>query len=260
VSDAIAVRDSGVDDREIAVSGWFTPAPPVSCGSESAQTYESPVVAHCPDELIWLSEDAGSLVHVTGNRLDTETPHGPALNPDLDGLDRSWFPELPVPGADGDSTPVDVVFVGHFDDRRAWRCAGAGQACRDRFVVDSVAMVHGVPTNVAPVYQNTAKATSSAADIEAVVGNEAPGSPILSMTVVDGPDGLGTFEPSLSDARHNYLSIQPTVWIVRVLESERISTYIVVDGSDAIFEMNPIGEAVLVGGAPPTPGAIPSRR
>ena len=251
VHDAIAVRDSGVDDREIAVSGWFTPAPPVSCGGDAADIAESPVVAHCPDELVWLSEDAGSYVHVTGDRLDTEAPKGPALNPDLDGLDRSWFPDLPVPGTDGGSTPVDVVLVGHFDDRRAWRCQAA---CRDRFVVDSVATVHGVPTNVAPVYQNTAKATSSAADIEAIVGKEAPGSPILSMTVVDGPDRLATFETSLSDGQQGLIR-QPTVWIVRVLESERTSTYIVVDGSDAIFEMDPIGEAVLVGGAPPTPGS-----
>ena len=49
------------------------------------------------------------------------------------------------------------------------------------------------------------------------------------MTVVDGPDGLANFESSLSDA-HNYLRLQPTVWIIRVLESERMSTYIVVDG------------------------------
>ena len=258
VPEAIAIRDAGVDDREIAVLGWFTPPPPVSCGGDAGKTYDSPVVAHCPDELVWLSEDAGSYVHVIGNRLVTETPNGPALNPDLDGLDRSWFPELPVPGTDGGSTPVDVVLVGHFDDRRAMRCAATAQAaCRDRFVVDSVAMVHGASTNFGPVYRNTAKASSSAADIEAIVNKEAPGSPILSMTVVDGPDGLVTFESSLSDGQEG-LILQPTVWIVRVLESERISTYLVVDGSDAIYKMDPIGEAILVGGTPPTPHASPS--
>ena len=78
VHDAIAVRDFGVDDHEIAVSGWFTPAPPVSCGGGAAKISESPVVAHCPDELVWLSEDAGSYVRVTGSRLDTEAPTGPA--------------------------------------------------------------------------------------------------------------------------------------------------------------------------------------
>jgi hypothetical protein len=253
VRDAIAVRDSGTDDREIAVHGWFTPAPPVSCGGDAVKTYDNPVVPHCPDELVWLSEEAGSYVHATGDRLETEPPKGPALNPDLDGLDQSWFPELPVPGVDGGSTPVDVVLVGHFDDRRAWRCFGAENACRDRFVVDSVAMVHGVSPNVAPVHQNTTKASSSAADVATIIGNEAPGSPILSMTVVDGPDGLVTFEPSLSDGQQGLIR-QPTVWIVRVLESERVSTYLVVDGSDAIYEMNPIGEAILVGGTPPPAG------
>jgi hypothetical protein len=65
------------------------------------------------------------------------------------------------------------------------------------------------------------------------------------------------FESSLSDGQQGLIR-QPSVWIVRVLESERTSTYLVVDGSDAIYEMNPIGEAILVGGAPPTPGASSS--
>ena len=94
-------------------------------------------------------------------------------------------------------------------------------------------------------------------DIEAIVANEAPDSPILSMTVVDGPTGLAAVEPSLGTGQQGLID-QPVLWIVRVLESERVSTYVVIDGSDAIYEMNPEGEAILVGGTPPTPGASPS--
>ncbi len=193
---------------------------------------------------MWLTEDAGSYVHVTGNQLDTETPQfTAALNPDLDGLDSSWWPTLPAPapGQDGGSTPVDVVFVGHFDDRRAALCPAAEQAaCRDRFVVDSVAMVRGTTTKADRVYPTNVTTRSTSSDVEAIVANEAPQSQVLSMTIVDA-DALRTIEPTLGTGQGQLVDPY-TVWIVRVLESERISTYLVIDGSDAIYEMNPEGQ------------------
>ena len=254
VPDAIAIRDAGVDDRAFAVLGWFTPAPPISCGGEAGKLFVSPVQLRCPDELTWLTEDAESLVRVTGNRRQTVAPLGPALNPDLDGLDTSWFPDLPAIGVDGGSTPVDVVLVGHFDDRRTALCPNAEQAaCRDRFVVDAVAIVHGVHQPTSTLHEIRG-AKSSVAEIETIIANEAPESPILSMTVVDGPTGLAAIEPSLGTGQDNLID-QPILWVVRVLESERVSTYVVIDGSDAIYEMNPDGDAILVGGKPPTPEA-----
>jgi len=257
VPDAISIRDAGVDDREFAVLGWFTPAPPISCGGDAGKMFVSPVQLRCPDQLVWLTEDAESLFHRTGNRSDSETPRGPALNPDLDGLDTSWFPDLPAIGVEGGSTPVDVVFIGHFDDRRAALCPDAEQAaCRDRFVVDSVAIVHGVPQPVSKVH-DARGAVSSDEEIEAIVTNEAPDSPILSLTVVDGATGLAAIEPSLGTGQENLID-QPILWVVRVLESGRVVTYVVIDGSDAIYEMNPDGDAILVDGKPPAPEATAS--
>ncbi len=118
-------------------------------------------------------------------------------------------------------------------------------------------MVHGSTTKADRVSPTTATTRSTSFDVEAIVANEAPQSQVLSMTVVDGPNELATFEPSLGTGQQNLID-QSILWIARVLESERISTYIVIDGSDAIYEMNPEGQAILVGGTPPTSQASPS--
>ena len=97
---------------------------------------------------------------------------------------------------------------------------------------------------------------STSSDVEAIVANEAPQSQVLSMTIVDANE-LRTIEPTLGTGQAQLFDPY-TVWIVRVLESERISTYLVIDGSDAIYEMNPENVPILVGGTPPTPGASSS--
>ena len=261
VTDAIAIRNAGTDDRELAVQGWFTPPMLVSCGPAPTAAPVSPVQVVCPDEITWLTENPESLVHVRGNRTDGGGPQGPALNPDLDGLDSSWWPHLPeaLPegGVDADSTPTDVVFVGHFDDRRAALCPEAEvDACRDRFVVDAVARVRGAAPPLSVVGLATTSTESTLADIEAIVGNEAPQSPILSMVVVDPSTDLATIEPSLTYTGEGLL-IRSTLWVVRVLESDRIVTYIVHDGTDVIFEMTPDNRAVQVGGSTGEPVATP---
>jgi hypothetical protein len=252
VSSALTVRDGGNDDREVAVVGWFTPAPPRSCGPVPLTPPTSPLQLPCPTRLTWLDERPESLVHVKGGTETTSSPLSPALNPDLLGLDTSWVPSVPSAGADGDSTPARVVFLGHFDDRRVSLCPTADTtACQDRFVVDSVAWVEGVAPPRSMLGLTEASATSSVADIEAIIANEAPQSPILSIQVVHDPADLASIEPSLASGQHGIIE-QPTVWIVRVLESGRATTYVVVDGTGEIYELTPEGDAVLVGG-PATP-------
>jgi hypothetical protein len=252
VSDAIAFRDAVTDDRELAVRGWFTPALLTSCGPAPGADALNPLQTRCPDTFVWLSEAAESLVHVGPNSVETGAPKGPALNPDLDALDTTWVAQLPQIGTIGDSIPTDVVFLGHFDDRRSRLCPDAEiSACRLRFVVDSVAYVAGSPSPRSLVRNSDVPATSSLAEIEAVVANEAPQSPILSILTVDGPRGLAAIEPSLAAGQQGLIN-HPVLWVVRVLESEhRMVTYIIVDGTDAIYEMNPEGEAIRVGGTPP---------
>lgn len=246
LTDAFAVRNAGVDDRELAVQGWFSGGLNPSCPPPIPDPV-SPLQVSCPDGFVWLMEQPESLIHHSGNRTDATRPSGPALNPDLDGIDESWEP-TDFLDANGDSRPVDVVFVGHFDDRRAALCPVAEvAACGDRFVVDAVARVHGVEPPRSEMQQATGSTKSTVADIAAIVANEAPQSQILSMTAVDAATDLPTFEPSLKVSGDGLL-VQGTVWIVRVLETDRISTYLVDDGTDRIFEMNPDNHPVQVGG------------
>ena len=51
---------------------------------------------------------------------------------------------------------------------------------------------------------------------------------------------------------------QPILWVARVLEGELISTYIVIDGTNVIYEMNPNNEAIMVGGPVPQSGSSAS--
>ena len=257
VTDALAVRDAFAANTELAVQGWFTPAPPLTC----TPVPPNPLQRQCPDRLDWFTEDAESLIHVNGGTLTTSDPVGPALNPLLDGLDPSWITPLTFSSsrqpaarrANGDSVPTDVVFVGHFGDRRAALCPAAEQhACQQRFVVDSVAYVHGQPIAMSPAHLTTMPRVSSVADIEAVLAHEAPQSPILSMAVVGGAE-LAQMEPTLANGQAG-LNRRPVLWVARVLEGEFISTYIVIDGTDAIFEMNPNNEAISVGGSAPPAG------
>ena len=130
VADAVAVRDAFAANTELAVQGWFTPEPPAFfCGPAPDTVHVSPLQHACRTRVAWLTEDADSLVQLRGGAVVTSAPKGPALDPVLDGIDTSWAPVLPDPasGADAHSTPVDVVFVGHFGDRRAALCPAAEQ-------------------------------------------------------------------------------------------------------------------------------------
>ena len=252
---ALTIRDAGVDDRELAVAGWFTPAPNI-CRPPPAKG--SPLELQCPDEFTWLTENADSLVHATGNLYITDTPQGPALHPDLDGVDQSWAPPLPAIGVDGASTPAHVVMLGHFDDRRAATCPKAEQAgCRDRFVVDQVAWVNGAPPSPSRVdlLGVGVRPSSSVADVQAILAAEAPGSPELSMVIVGGTS-LKSIEPSVGTSAAA-LTDHPVVWIARLLESDRIATYLVVDGTDAIFEIRTDGAVIQVGGSLGSPPPAP---
>jgi len=126
VADAAAIRERGVDDREIAVAGWYQPPRPVPC----------PLLADAVQPL----EDCALITSllVPQARLAPNgsfvAPSGPALSPVT-----NWRPV-----GEGPLGPA-VVFVGHFDDARAAQCpAGERRVrCQDRFVVDTVAWDDG---------------------------------------------------------------------------------------------------------------------
>lgn len=256
VSDALAVRDGGVDDRELAVSGWFTPIGPIPCPYPGELT--SPIQLRCPDSMVWMTEAPEALFHRTANSETMKPPDGPGLNPDLDGIDRQWVPSQP---AVGESVPVAVVFVGHFDDRRAELCPAAEQAeCRDRFVVDRVAWVDGVEQPLSDAISVDGTPVRSTLDeILAIVARETTDSPVLSVVTADDAN-IRWIEPELwSGHGPGRMVAIPVAWVVRVLEGGRAVTYAVRDGTDMIWEMTADGP-VQVGGPiieSPTPAPEP---
>ena len=118
VSDAIAVRDAGQDDRELAVAGWFTPIGPIPVSVPRRVDQPDPAPLPRLDGLA----DRGARVALPPNReLRDDEAAGRARAQSRLGWDRSTVGAVRSPLV-GDSVPIAVVFVGHFDDRRAELC------------------------------------------------------------------------------------------------------------------------------------------
>jgi len=242
VDEAIAIRDAGIDDREIAVRGWYTPVPPLRCGPPHPPI-TTPLEPYCEDAFSVLMRDPESLIAVGPDSMNVHGPEGPHISIDLDQIDRPWQPMLPVMGP---STPIEIVVMGHFDDRRSSACsADRQQPCRDRLVVDRVESVHDTVQPLS-VMAHVDVLDDAIEPIKTVVADEAPESSILSIAVYKGVD-VGWIEPSLRKSRPG-ITDQAAIWVVRVLEGERAVTYLVVDGTDRIFEMTSDGKAVDVSG------------
>ena len=239
VEEAIAIRDAGRDDREIAVRGWFPPSVSVPCPRHSITT---PLESGCLSRFEVLMADEEQLIDV---RLDGYSAHGPsglAISVHVDGVDQSWKPALPT------LSPVDLIAVGHFDDRRSsWCDPSQIDDCRDRFVVDRVEWVDGATQPLSLVIASGADGPLFA-PVEATVIASLPDRPLLSAAVWRGAD-LGQVEPSLREERLG-ITDQAAVWIVRVLDDGRAATYLVIDGTDRIYVVETDGQTVLVGGAP----------
>jgi hypothetical protein len=143
VPEAILVRDSidySRDDEEIAVAGWYQQPRPVRCRATSSTA--APLDGDCTIEFQWLLANPESLFRVNRLSLSIHDPVGPAISTVFDGVDLSWATGHPVENRG--STPNAVVFIGHFDDSRAGRCAPErAERCRDRFVVDQVSWLDG---------------------------------------------------------------------------------------------------------------------
>ena len=255
VTDAIAVRDAGIDDRELAVRGWFGPIPPISCPAPATWPV-TPVEPNCPDQFVVLTRDPESLVTASSASMIVRAPTGPSIQVDLDDLDQTWQPSLPTVAP---SQPIEIVVIGHFDDRRSFACPSAvAQACRDRFVVDRVDLVGGqrLPTSVVDLVDADTASTSDAVE-RLVLAAAPPGSTTLSMAAVGGNPGLGRIEPSLGTGQGGLIDHR-AIWSVRVLLDGRSVTYLVIDGSDAVFTIDDDGGAIFLTGTQPAASPSPS--
>ena len=251
VPEALALRDADVGDRELAVRGWFSPIAPIGCPAPATWPV-SPVEPNCPDDWIVLMSEPESLVTRTQDGFEGREPSGPAIAIDFDDLDTSWIPDLPDLGP---AVPVELVVLGHFDDRRSALCPEpVRQQCRDRMVIDRVVSVDGVQQRPAPVIGVDGLEVGQDA-VATFIEQQAPGGLILAMTVVDGETGIGRIEPSLGTGLGGFID-QRAIWVVRSLEGDRVTTYLVVDGSAVVHRMERDGLVTRVS-PEPTPATPP---
>ena len=140
VPDAIEVQQLNAGS-DVAVAGWFEQSPPLRCDSPQPPVVEL-LNGNCTIDATWLMSEAEGLVDMTADGIRASPPSSPAVNVVFDGPDTSWAKPLPQRGR---SVPTPVVFVGHFDDKRAAGCnVEALQRCLDRFVVTDVTWADGV--------------------------------------------------------------------------------------------------------------------
>jgi hypothetical protein len=261
VSDALAVRDGGVDDREIAIRGFLGGLGQVSCPYTPEQS--NPTELRCPELNIWLMSTPESLVTHNGNSMTMHGPTGPALNPGLALVDRTGlFPETEV------ATPIGLM--GHFDDRRADFCpADVRPTCADTFIVDRVDRGSLATVTVKDLAQPD-QPLQADSEIDALINRVDPSLRILSRRVV-AIENLGSTEPAYQATPSGTPSyVSSAAWVVTALPPVDAGgravarTFVIFDGTDLISEITRAGPIeVSLGQAPsrspdPTPSATPS--
>lgn len=245
VSQAIAVRDGGVDDRELAVAGYLSPIPVVFCTFVPSDVTRNLTALYCPESFQWLMEHSEALWSTSGSTL-SEPPKGPAFHLSLRLVPSHGLVNLAGPTGNGATAPppTPVVLVGHFDDRRAADCPikpAPETLCADTFVVDRVAAIRGIgqPVTTRPLSSEpNVVALSTADEVDDLVRAAGPGLGILSRQLWTG-DGLAWVEPSLSDDAT--LTAQRLIWIVTAVGLQDgvpvTRTFLVVDGTTRVREI-----------------------
>lgn len=270
VSSALAIRDAGVDDRELLVSGYLSePLFPLSCPFPPVGREPNPARVDCPGLVVWLMERPEQLTTTTGDSTSRTTtinpPTGPAIHPAFQIVDsRTLGDARPDP-----TSPWTVTVAGHFDDRRAALCAQTDRAaCGDTFVVDRLVVVDGRTQPVSTLLVNThlddanqdvvtVNPTSTNEDVDRLVESADPAATILSRQLRTG-DRLGEVEPAI--AKDPAWTGQRLVWIVATesLVDDRPAprTFLVVDGTTVVQEISAAGIHTLSGAASsPAPSA-----
>lgn len=248
VEEAMAIRDGGVDDREIAVRGWFSPGPAtMRCVPSSG--VESPIRRDCPASLQWLLGAPEPL----GDVFNGNPPDRPAIAPVFPFLDLDA-----IPSVDPSRGPLpELVVLGHFDDRRSIEalCGPAEPvSCPDTFVVDRIVSVDGTPVGPSLVaslerYEPFApvRPAWTVRDVDRIVGSVGGDLEILSRTAI-AAERVRELEPSLGTGAHEIIDRQ-VAWLVNALvpiegRPPRLRTFLLVDDSiDETYEAVPWSES-----------------
>jgi hypothetical protein len=192
-----------------------------------------------------------SVVTRNSNSMTIHGPTGPALNPGLALVDTT--------GVISDSdVATPVVFIGHFDDRRAGLCAvDIRPTCADTFIVDRID--RGTMQTV--TFNDQAAAGQTDSEIDGLINRVDPSLRILSRRVV-AIENLGLTEPvyqSTPSGTPSYVS--SAAWVVTALPPVDASgraiarTFVIFDGTDIISEITRNGPIqVTLGEAPSSQG------
>jgi hypothetical protein len=254
VGDAIAVRD-GEDHpgREMVVAGYLSPLPTLACPFIPGGA-ENPTHLVCPQTFQWLMARPEVVMSVGPGSTEGGPPKGPAFHASFALVDP---PDVPIPGS-GAVSPLPVVLVGHFHDRRAARCAAADTvACGETFIVDRIATVNGAQRMVTTErrlerFDDATKApvvgtpTDLEADVERLVLAVAPDAIVESMLVVT-IDQVIPLEPVLADNQVVPHIGNPAtlMWIVNAVDVQdgvAVSrTFALMDGSNWFAEITADG-------------------
>ena len=254
VSEAIEVRTSEIRMQEIVVQGYLSPVPDfVRCRAESGIV--NPTMLECPLDMQWLMEDAEQLVTSGASAPGVRPPAGPAFNASFALVEAPIVPMFPEDGV----TPVPLVLIGHFNDRRATAC-DQRQRCLEIFIVDRVVEVDGVPMPIQTDDRAARAPADPESDVDGLVATLAPKAPILSRQLVTAAQARA-LEPVLErDQIVPYIDQTKLAWLVTTVDLTDIPyarTFMLLDGSSWFAEITRSGAIMHERAAPqPTRGTI----
>lgn len=274
VTQALAIRDGAADtDREILVSGFLSAVPTIYCAVELGP--RNPTQPRCPEGHRWLMERE--------EPFGSDPPVGPAFHPSF-ALVKT--PSVPV-SETNEATPVPVVLLGHFHDRRAPLCSDHNRdACEQVFLVDRVISINGADQPVETHRQIDDLPIELSADVDALVTGAAPGTmlaarQLLPLTVVSDvepalrdDDVLSVFSPAthaswletVIDLRggvpyaRTFMLLDGTSWFAEITtNSARMLARTVAVPSPSSWTTMPTGDPNAFASAPTSVLGIPVR-
>jgi hypothetical protein len=267
VAQAVAVRDGAPSDREIAVRGYFSPAPEgLHCPARVL--HENPVRLDCPASFQWLLDTPDPLGVITSTLPAGRT----GFQPVFPGLDMSALTG-PAKQAEEGGSLVEVVVIGHFHDRRGDTdktalCGGASPADCNSFVADGIYSIAGqrIPSSVVVDLEPWApeprrEPSWSPSDVASHVTSAVPALEILSTVALPG-HRIRELEPSLGTGALGIID-RPIAWLVTGLDPgaggrEPVRrTFLLLDGSAEAYETVPWDVEPRVGFAPVALGSPP---
>jgi hypothetical protein len=252
VSEALAIRDSEIDQQEILVKGFLSPPPSVQCMALTLHPH--PLMPPICSAWQWLMESPEQFVP-TGSSVVSGGPAGPVLVPSFALVASAYGPLIR-----NVESPVPIVLMGHFNDRRASFCGDKQEQCLDTFLVDRLVEVNGVAH---PVRTNNLGAhipEDPESDVDALVATAAPTAGIVSRQLVTAAQALD-LEPVLKqDQIVPYIDRSKLVWLVTTVDLSDVPyarTFMLLDGSSWFAEITRSGAVMHERSAPaPTRGAV----